>query len=102
MPCHSQLRVGEAKQANSAGKQAYHPNSKDKISVNAYLEGDILMLAVTAMDGIAAFLFFLSTVILCVDAREEAIQDEYVARVRSSIYWYTYLERIFRTIIFDT
>ena len=86
MPCHSQLRAGEGKQSQSSGKQAYHPNSKDKNPVNAYIEEDILMLAVTAMDGFAAFLFFLSTVILCVDAREEAIQDEYVARVRSSAY----------------
>ena len=90
MPCHSQLRVGEGEKVDSSGKPAYnmiyHPNSKDKNPVNAYIEEDILMLAVTAMDGFAAFLFFLSTVILCVDAREEAIQDEYVARVRSSIY----------------
>ena len=89
MPCHSQFRNGgDPKQtANSGTKQAYHPtNSKDKSPVNAYIEGDILMLAVTAMDAMAAFLFFLSTVILCIDAREEAIQDEYVARVRSSVY----------------
>ncbi|CAG2122596.1 unnamed protein product, partial [Medioppia subpectinata] len=85
MPCHSQSRETGEKTVN-AGKHAYPHNSKDKNPVNAYIEEDILMLAVTGMDAFAAFLLFLSTVVLCVDAREEAIQDEYVARVRSSVY----------------
>ncbi|XP_054158753.1 uncharacterized protein LOC128957062 [Oppia nitens] len=64
-----------------------HHSTKDKISgINAYVEWDVIMLGITGIDGLAAFLLFLSTVVLCLDAREEAIQDEYVARVRSSIY----------------
>jgi len=83
MPCHTQVLVGD-KQISKT--QVYHHNSKDKSPVNAYMEADMFMLAVTVMDAFAGLLFFLATVTLCVDAREEAIQDEYVARVRSSVY----------------
>ncbi len=84
MPCHSQVQIGG--KTISTKKLAYHHNTKDKTPVNAYVEEDLFMLAVTVMDAFAGFLFFLGTVILCIDAREEAIQDEYVARVRGSAY----------------
>jgi hypothetical protein len=83
MPCHSQVIIAGKL---STTKQAYHHNTKDKIPVNAYSEEDLFLLAVTVMDAFAGLLFLLATVILSIDAREEAIQDEYVARVRGSVY----------------
>ncbi len=83
MPCHSQVQIA-GKLINT--KLAYHHNSKDKTPVNAYVEEDLFILAVTVMDAFAGLLFLLATIILGIDAREEAIRDEYVARVRGSAY----------------
>lgn len=88
MPCHAAIRLGD-KWAEE--KQVYqHSSSKTSAAkgmpINAYVENDYQLLAVTILDALACILFLVSTMVLCSDAREEAIQDEYVARVRASIY----------------
>lgn len=54
--------------------------SKDKTPVNAYIEQDDFMMAVTGLDLLAAGFLLITTIVLVVDAREQAIQDDYVAR----------------------
>ena len=56
--------------------------SKDKTPVNAYIEQDDFMMAVTGLDLLAAGFLLITTIVLVVDAREQAIQDDYVARVQ--------------------
>lgn len=41
------------------------------------------MLLVTLIDTLIGFALFTATVIFCIDAREQAMQDEYVVRVRN-------------------
>ena len=91
MPCHGGSRIGEkwtderqVYQYSSGGGSKNAPGKGAVI--NAYLENDYQIMAVTTLDAIACFFFSISTLVLCGDAREEAIQDEYVARVRASIY----------------
>lgn len=88
MPCHASVRLGD-KWTDSP--QVYqHSSAKTNAAkgapINAYLELDYQLLLVTLLDALACMFFTISTMVLCCDAREEAIQDEYVARVRTSIY----------------
>jgi len=88
MPCHAAGRIGEKW---TTDRQVYQQSHGGRhltkgTPLNAYVELDYHLLIVTALDAGACALFLMSTMFLCGDAREEAIQDEYVARVRASIY----------------
>lgn len=87
MPCHSKVRIGERMTEH---RQVYQhskaTNAPKGTPVNAYVESDYQILLVTGLDALCCFFLMISTLVLCSDAREEAIQDEYVARVRTSIY----------------
>ena len=89
MPCHVSMRIEEKLIDQPQVYQHSHGNKQNTkgLPINAYLEADYHLLAVTILDALSCALFILSTLVLCGDAREEAIQDEYVARVRASIYW---------------
>ncbi len=83
MPCFSHMQTGD-----ESGDKMGIVHSNYKVIINAYGENDMLMLAVTVMDAFAGLLILLSTVILCVDcdAKTEESQNEYVPRIRTSVY----------------
>ena len=88
MPCHASGRIGEKW---TEERQVYQHSQSGKgqgkgAPINAYVEQDYQLLTVTLLDAGTFTFLLISTIVLCFDAREEAIQDEYVARVRASIY----------------
>lgn len=71
-PCHSKADIG----STSSVKIIQSRGPKDKPTFNAYTEGDDLILIVSALDLFAALLLILSTIVFCIDVREQAIEDE--------------------------
>ncbi|KAI2802597.1 hypothetical protein BLOT_010055, partial [Blomia tropicalis] len=66
--------------------------------INAYVEQDYQLLTVTLLDAGTFTFLLISTIVLCFDAREEAIQDEYVARKKRfpiSCFWHSNLAIVF-------
>lgn len=76
MPCKVDPELG-------TDKQIWTRSLKDKQPINAFAEEDYEMLLVTLIDTLIGLALFTSTVVFFIDAREQAMQDEYVVRVRN-------------------